>query len=127
MSRVASQKMADLPRFTIPDWERFSDNRPPLEEESPAELVAGRYLPTPPPEPLGFNLELSEELNTSWDAASSSAEIADLEATGANIRPGQEWFWSEEWQEAEREAEADLKAGRFETFETDEDFLASLV
>jgi len=42
-------------------------------------------------------------------------------------KPGQEWFWTKEWQAAEREAEADLAAGRFETFENDADFLASLV
>jgi predicted transcriptional regulator len=41
-------------------------------------------------------------------------------------RPGQEWFWSEAWQAAEREAEADLRSGDYETFENDADFLASL-
>jgi len=43
------------------------------------------------------------------------------------IEPGQEWFWAEEWQAAEREAEADLAAGRRETFDNDRDFIASLV
>ena len=33
----------------------------------------------------------------------------------------QAWFWSEEWQAGEREAEADLAAGRYETFDTMED------
>jgi hypothetical protein len=47
--------------------------------------------------------------------------------TEAHIKPGQEWFWSEEWQAAEREAEADLAEGRFEAFDNDEDFLANLV
>ncbi len=42
------------------------------------------------------------------------------------IKPGQEWFWTGEWQAAEKEAEADLQAGRFETFKTMEDFLADL-
>lgn len=42
------------------------------------------------------------------------------------IKPGQEWFWTVEWQAAEREVEADLAAGRFETFDTMEEFLASL-
>jgi predicted transcriptional regulator len=41
-------------------------------------------------------------------------------------KPGQEWFWTEAWQAAEREVEADLAAGRYETFDTMEDFLASL-
>ena len=43
------------------------------------------------------------------------------------IKPGQEWFWTSEWQAAEREAEEDLAAGRVETFDNDADFLASLV
>jgi hypothetical protein len=42
------------------------------------------------------------------------------------IEPGQEWFWSAAWQEAEKEAEADLAAGRYETFDTMEEFLAGL-
>jgi hypothetical protein len=43
------------------------------------------------------------------------------------IKPGQEWFWTAEWQAAEREAEEDLAASRVETFDNDADFLASLV
>jgi len=42
------------------------------------------------------------------------------------IKAGQEWFWTPEWQKAEREVEADLAAGRFETFDTMEDFLEGL-
>jgi hypothetical protein len=38
----------------------------------------------------------------------------------------QDWFWTPEWQYAEREVEADLVAGRFETFDTMEDFIADL-
>jgi predicted transcriptional regulator len=41
-------------------------------------------------------------------------------------KPGQEWFWSEAWQAAERDAEADLTSGDYETFDNDADFLASL-
>jgi predicted transcriptional regulator len=41
-------------------------------------------------------------------------------------KPGQEWFWAEAWQKAEREAEADLASGNYETFDNDVDFLASL-
>jgi predicted transcriptional regulator len=40
--------------------------------------------------------------------------------------PGQEWFWTEAWQAAEREVEADLAAGGHETFDTMEDFLKDL-
>jgi hypothetical protein len=30
----------------------------------------------------------------------------------------QDWFWSEEWQAAEREVDADLEAGRVRTFQS---------
>lgn len=42
------------------------------------------------------------------------------------IKPGQEWFWTAEWQALEREAGADLAAGRYETFDSIEQLLASL-
>lgn len=38
----------------------------------------------------------------------------------------QAWFWTPEWQAKEREADADLAAGRSERFESDEEFLAAL-
>lgn len=40
--------------------------------------------------------------------------------------PDQAWFWAPEWQEMEREADADLAAGRLTGYESDEDFLAAL-
>lgn len=36
------------------------------------------------------------------------------------------WFWSDAWQAGEREADADLKAGRYTTYDTAEEFLAAL-
>lgn len=36
------------------------------------------------------------------------------------------WFWTEGHQAAEREAEADLAAGRYQTFDDEESFLADL-
>jgi len=41
------------------------------------------------------------------------------------IDPEQAWFWTEEWQKGEREAEADLAAGRSKKFNSSEEFLAS--
>lgn len=38
----------------------------------------------------------------------------------------QAWFWTQEWQAAERAADADLAAGRFTRYDSDEGFLASL-
>lgn len=40
--------------------------------------------------------------------------------------PDQAGFWTREWQEKEREADADLAAGRVDRYESDEDFLDAL-
>lgn len=42
------------------------------------------------------------------------------------IDPEQAWFWTEEWQAKEREADEDLRAGRFEEFDNIDDFIDSL-
>jgi AbrB family looped-hinge helix DNA binding protein len=42
------------------------------------------------------------------------------------IDKSQSYFWTEAWQQAEREAEADLKADRIERFETLEELFADL-
>jgi predicted transcriptional regulator len=54
-------------------------------------------------------------------------EAIDAHLQQQPIKPGQEWFWTAEWQAAERAAEEDLAAGRVETFDNDADFLASLM
>lgn len=38
----------------------------------------------------------------------------------------QAWFWTKEWQEAEKEAEADIKAGRVKKFKNVEDLIKDL-
>lgn len=40
--------------------------------------------------------------------------------------PDQEWFWTPEWIAGEREADADIAAGRGKTFYSGEEFLAYL-
>jgi hypothetical protein len=42
------------------------------------------------------------------------------------IPQSQAWFWTERWQELEREADAEYAAGRFKSFATPEEFLAEL-
>lgn len=39
----------------------------------------------------------------------------------------QAYFWTEEWQAGEREADEDIAAGRVKTFDTMEEFLADLM
>ncbi len=46
--------------------------------------------------------------------------------TLSNRADDQQWYWSAEWQAGEREAEADLQAGRYQDFASIDEFLASL-
>ena len=56
----------------------------------------------------------------------------EITADGILIRPkklidaSQAWFWSREWQQGEREASADIKAGRVTSSGSSEAFLKSL-
>lgn len=57
---------------------------------------------------------------------------AELTDEGILLRPQkvidatQAWFWTPEWQAGEREADADIDAGRVETFASGEEFLDAL-
>lgn len=44
----------------------------------------------------------------------------------AAVPADQKWFWTDRWQQMEREADADIVAGRVAAFEDVEDFLADL-
>ncbi len=50
----------------------------------------------------------------------SREDLEDLE------RADQAWFWDEAWQAGEREADADIAAGRGTYYDSTEAFLASL-
>jgi len=52
--------------------------------------------------------------------------LADYLCEALASAEDQAWFWTEEWQAGEREAEADLAAGRYETFDTMEELLDDL-
>jgi hypothetical protein len=54
-------------------------------------------------------------------------EEVDVAAKAGLIDPDQRYWWTEEWQEGEREAERDIEAGRTSVpFEKAEDILAHL-
>jgi hypothetical protein len=42
------------------------------------------------------------------------------------VAEDQAWFWSADWQAGEREAEADVAAGRVQVFDSMDDLLADL-
>lgn len=57
---------------------------------------------------------------------------ADVRDGGIVLRPmklvdaSQAWFWTETWQEGEREASSQIATGQTTRYESDEDFLRSL-
>jgi AbrB family looped-hinge helix DNA binding protein len=61
------------------------------------------------------------------DLLFSADELGRVIITRAQvIAPEQAWFWSERWQRMEHAAQADIDAGRVETFDTVEDALVFL-
>ncbi|MFF2394937.1 AbrB/MazE/SpoVT family DNA-binding domain-containing protein [Nocardia sp. NPDC058114] len=66
------------------------------------------------------------------DEPGAQLEITEREDGVIELRPtlpvpvDEIWFWSEGHQAAEREAEADVEAGRHSTFDNAESFLAHL-
>lgn len=42
------------------------------------------------------------------------------------VDKGQAYFWTKEWQQAEKEASEDIKAGRVKTFDTAEELIKDL-
>ena len=71
----------------------------------------------------------ADELDASFVEALktlSARRELDILVRPVAAKPGQEWFWSPEWPAAERAVEEDLATGRFETFDTIDDFILSL-
>lgn len=64
--------------------------------------------------------------------AGDEVEFTVLETGAVTLRglkmipADQAWFWTESWQRGEREATADIAAGRIETFKDEESFMAFL-
>jgi AbrB family looped-hinge helix DNA binding protein len=77
-------------------------------------------------------LTLPEEIRAAAHLEEGDLLDAEITAEGILLRPQkvidatQAWFWSTEWQEGEREADADLAAGRLEIFGSGEEFLTAL-
>ncbi|HWW66830.1 MAG TPA: AbrB/MazE/SpoVT family DNA-binding domain-containing protein [Solirubrobacterales bacterium] len=66
------------------------------------------------------------------DQPGAQVEVSEREDGVIELRPhvavpaDQRWFWTERWQKMEREADADVAAGRVKRFDTAEDFTAEL-
>jgi hypothetical protein len=52
--------------------------------------------------------------------------LADYLREALAVAEDQAWFWSDAWQAGEREAEADIAAGRVRAFDSMDDLLADL-
>ena len=77
-------------------------------------------------------LTLPDEIRKAARLEEGDLLEAEVTAEGILLRPQklidatQAWFWTPDWQAGEREADADRSAGRLETFQSDEEFLATL-
>ena len=63
---------------------------------------------------------LQEDGNHVWYA------IHPISSERVEIDSNQLWFWTAEWQAKEREADEDVRLGRYEEFENMDDFIDSL-
>jgi hypothetical protein len=70
--------------------------------------------------------ELHKLIDELPDDAVDGAGVFLSEIAAGRIDPEQAWFWTREWQEKEREADADLVAGRSTSYESDDDLLSAL-
>lgn len=63
--------------------------------------------------------------NTLFEAVRREDGVIELRPQ-TTIDSSQAWYWTERWQKMEREADADIAAGRLKTFDDVESFLAYL-
>ena len=77
-------------------------------------------------------LTLPEDIRARANLEEGDLLEAEITAEGILLRPQkvidatQAWFWTTEWQAGEREADAQLAAGKGETFDSGEEFLEAL-
>jgi AbrB family looped-hinge helix DNA binding protein len=77
-------------------------------------------------------LTLPEDIRKAARLEEGDLFEAELTPDGILLRPQrlidatQAWFWSPDWQDGEREADADRAAGRVENFASGEEFLGAL-
>ena len=77
-------------------------------------------------------LTLPEEIRIAARLEEGDLLEAEITADGILLRPQklidttQSWFWTSAWQAAERQAHDDREAGRVESFDSADEFLAGL-
>jgi hypothetical protein len=83
--------------------------------------------------PIAASRYFSLRVSGTNDTASSFVTVVLDTVSKTNVRLekrqprlDQAWFWTSEWQAREREADEDLAAGRYDDFETIDDFIENL-
>lgn len=71
-------------------------------------------------------MELHELVDGLPDNAVDGAAVVLRSLTHGGMDPEQAWFWTNEWQKMEREADADISAGRVSRYANDGEFLSAL-
>jgi AbrB family looped-hinge helix DNA binding protein len=80
----------------------------------------------------GGQLTIPKDIRKAAHLEEGDPVVFELTEEGILLRPQkvidstQAWFWSPRWQVMEAEAEADIRAGRTEVFNTTDDFLLAL-
>ncbi|CAG0953107.1 hypothetical protein ANRL3_00371 [Anaerolineae bacterium] len=80
----------------------------------------------------GFQLTVPAAVRRKLGLKEGDFVSAEVEGKAIILRPkrltrkGQEWFWSDAWQSAEREAEEDLRTGRVHKFKSADEAIAFL-
>jgi hypothetical protein len=70
--------------------------------------------------------ELHKLIDELPDSAVDGAGVLLRGIIRGPINPEQAWFWTPEWQQGEREAEAQLAAGEGTVYESTDDFVSHL-
>jgi len=70
--------------------------------------------------------ELHQMVDELPDGALEGAAVLLRGIIRGPIDPTQAWFWTPEWQAGEREADAELAAGKGAVYESSEEFIAHL-
>lgn len=77
-------------------------------------------------------LTIPPEIRRAAHLEENAPVVMKITPEGVLLRPGkivvadQSWFWSERWQRMEREADADIAAGRVARFDDVDGFIADL-
>lgn len=94
-----------------------------------SQIDASRAEP-PRLEPAEFDLDEGESVRVDLVVGDERLSLVVEMEPGGQLRlgsgdPEQAWYWTEQWQAGEREAEADIAAGRHEISEDADELLDS--